>query len=136
MRYAVLGLLLFVLAAAGGVAGLVVADVTLDEMRDVVIIVYGAMGVLLLVALSHRRARPLAGGAHAHPAPSATCWRTRCDPPSTRSAPTARNVRGASEFVADAAVHPLIRVLSVGRGMRRGARHRHRHHTQTAMRRR
>ena len=33
---------------------------------------------------------------------------------------TARNVRGTSEFVADAAVHPLIRVIAVGRGVRRG----------------
>ena len=119
MRYAVLGLLLFVLAAAGGVAGLVVADVTLDEMRDVVIIVYGAMGVLLLVALIIA----VLGLWLAVRMLTRTLRDLLEDP--VRPAldeirATARNVRGASEFVADAAVHPLIRVLSVGRGMRRG----------------
>ena len=119
MRYAVLGLLLFVLAAAGGVAGLVVADVTLDEMRDVVIIVYGAMGVLLLVALIIA----VLGLWLAVRILTRTLRDLLEDP--VRPAldeirATARNVRGASEFVADAAVHPLIRVLSVGRGMRRG----------------
>ena len=32
----------------------------------------------------------------------------------------ARNVRGTSEFLADSTVHPLIRALSVLRGVRRG----------------
>jgi hypothetical protein len=33
---------------------------------------------------------------------------------------TARNVRGASEFLADNAVHPVIRTVAMVRGARRG----------------
>jgi hypothetical protein len=33
---------------------------------------------------------------------------------------TAQNVRGSSEFLADSAVHPVIRAIAVGRGVRRG----------------
>ncbi|MCH8966436.1 MAG: hypothetical protein IID43_02055 [Planctomycetes bacterium] len=35
---------------------------------------------------------------------------------------TAKNVRGTTEFMADSAVRPLIRVISVARGIRRGVR--------------
>ena len=119
MGYAILGLLLFVLLLAAGVAGLVVADVTLEELRDVVIVVYGAMGILLLVALIiavlglwlavrvlTRRLSDLLDDP--------------VRPALDEIRATARNVRGSSEFIADAAVHPLIRVLAVGRGIRRG----------------
>ena len=91
----------------------------LEEARDIVIIVYGALGVLLLVVLIvvalglllavRRLTRTLIGLVD--------------DPlrlPRDEVRQTVENVRGTSEFVTDTAVHPLIRVVSVGRGIRRG----------------
>ena len=56
MRFVVIPLLTLLLVIAGGTAGLIVADVRLDEVRDFVIIIYGLMGILffligILVAL-------------------------------------------------------------------------------------
>ena len=33
---------------------------------------------------------------------------------------TIQTVRGSAEFVSDTAVHPLIRIVSIGRGVKRG----------------
>lgn len=91
----------------------------LEEARDIVIIVYGALGVLLLVVLIvvalglllavRRLTRTLIGLVDDPLRPTLDEVRQ-----------TVENVRGTSEFVTDTAVHPLIRVVSVGRGIRRG----------------
>lgn len=92
---------------------------SLEEVRDIVIVVYGAMGVLLMLAFI---------------VVSVLLWiairgLTRAvrdlldDPvrPTLEEAHRiAQNVRGTTEFVADTAVHPLIRVVSIARGVRRG----------------
>jgi hypothetical protein len=119
MRYIILGIVAFVALMAGAIAVLVVADVTLAELRDVVIVVYGVFSILLLVVMIV----VLTGLFVAVRVLSGTLTELLRDPvkptlEDLRS--SARNVRGATEFAADSAVHPMIRVLSFGRGIRRG----------------
>lgn len=119
MRWAILGVLLLIALAAAAIAGLVVSDVSLEELRDVVIVVYGALGVLLLLVLIvavlglwfavRLLTRAVVDLIEDPVRPALDDLRA-----------SARNVRGASEFVTDSTVHPLIRVLSVARGIRRG----------------
>ena len=119
MRYVLLGALLLVLLIGGAVTGLVLAPISLQELRDIVIVVYGAMGVLLLIALIvavlglWAAVRVLARTLN-------SLLEDPVRPALVELRATARNVRGTSEFVTDAAVHPLIRLLSIGRGVRRG----------------
>ena len=93
--------------------------VTLAEVRDVVVIVYGVMGVVLMLALAiaafgvwfavrtlSRSVRSLLEG---------NVKATLDDVQQT-----VHNVRGTSEFMADSAVHPVIRTIAVARGLRRG----------------
>lgn len=119
MRYRVLLAALLVALVAAAVFGLMSADVTMDEVRDIVIIAYGVMGVLLLftmmvavvgfVLIARELVRIL---------------RELIDDPVrpilNEARDTARNVRGTSEFIADSTVHPLIRTISAVRGVRRG----------------
>ena len=119
MRYLVLLAALLVALVAAAVFGLMSADVTMDEVRDIVIIAYGVMGVLLLftmmvavvgfVLIARELVRIL---------------RELIDDPVrpilNEARDTARNVRGTSEFIADSTVHPLIRTISAVRGVRRG----------------
>ncbi len=92
---------------------------SLENLRDIVVIVYGIMGVVLMLAFCIAAF----GLWFAVRALSSSVQALIQDP--IRSTledvqKTVQNVRGTSGFVADAAVHPLIRVLSVGRGFRRG----------------
>ena len=119
MRFRVLLAALLVALVAAAVFGLMSADVTMDEVRDIVIIAYGVMGVLLLftmmvavvgfVLIARELVRIL---------------RELIDDPVrpilNEARDTARNVRGTSEFIADSTVHPLIRTISAVRGVRRG----------------
>lgn len=119
MRYVVFGALAFVALVVGVIAILVVVDVTLAELRDVVIVVYAVFGILLMIALIIT----ITGLWFAVRLLTGTLSELLRDP--VRPAlddlrASARNVRGATEFMADSAVHPVIRVLSVGRGIRRG----------------
>ncbi|MDP6607086.1 MAG: hypothetical protein QF664_12640 [Dehalococcoidia bacterium] len=119
MRYVILGILAFVALVAGAIAILVVADVTLAELRDVVIVVYGVFSILLLivviVALTalYFAVRMLSNAL-------TDLLRDPVKPALEDLRASARNVRGATEFAADSAVHPMIRMLSFGRGIRRG----------------
>ena len=92
----------------------------LADLRDIVIIVYGVLGILLFLILIGvavaiflivRRLQGLIS----------ELVRENVRPTLDELNQTVHNVRGASEFVVDRAVHPVIRVLSVGRGIRRGA---------------
>ena len=92
---------------------------SLEELRDVVIIVYGAMGVLLMLVfiivtlllwLAVRRLTNAVRDLIDDP----------IRPTIEEGQRIVQNVRGTTEFVTDTAVHPLIRVVSVARGVRRG----------------
>ena len=92
---------------------------TLEQLRDVVVIVYGAMGVILFLALTIAAfglwfaVRALSRGVQA-------LIDDPIRPTLEEVRRTAQNVRGTTEFVADTTVHPLIRFVSLGRGIRRG----------------
>lgn len=92
----------------------------LADLRDIVVIVYGVLGILLflvLIGLSVavfliiRQVRRLLG----------EVVQESVKPTLEEVNKTAQNVRGASDFMVDRAVHPFIRVLAVGRGIKRGA---------------
>ncbi|MDO9444379.1 MAG: hypothetical protein Q7K37_03615 [Dehalococcoidia bacterium] len=92
---------------------------SLAELRDIVVIVYGAMGVILMLAM----AIAVFGLWFAIRSLSRSLQALLDDPirPTLEEVHrTAQNVRGTSEFMADTAVHPLIRVVALGRGVRRG----------------
>ena len=128
MRYVVLAVMLLALAGAGVVAGIVYFDlsITLAGIRDAVIIVYGAVGVLffllgivaivaLLAAL--RAASDATGGVFNESVrPAANDAREMVD--DVRG--MVKTARGGVEFVTDSAVSPVIRAVAVARGVRRG----------------
>ena len=92
---------------------------SLENLRDIVVIVYGVMGIVLMIGLCIAAF----GLWFAIRALSASVQGLIDDPirPVLREVQkTAQNVRGTTEFVADTAVHPLIRFVSIGRGLRRG----------------
>ena len=119
MRFVVIPLLILVLVIAGGTAGLIVADVRLDEVRDFVIIIYGLMGILffltgILVALGIFFAlRAVAGSGR-------DVFEESVKPSIDDVRGIVQTVRGEVEFAADNAVSPVIRVVAVARGVRRG----------------
>ena len=92
---------------------------SLDEVRDIVIIVYGGMGVLLMLAfiivsiLLWIAIRGLTRAVRA-------LLDDPIRPTLEEVQKTVQNVRGTTEFVADTAVHPLIRFVAIARGVRRG----------------
>ncbi|MDA0301700.1 MAG: hypothetical protein O2822_04165 [Chloroflexi bacterium] len=94
--------------------------VTLADVRDVVVIIYGVMGVVLMLALAIA-----AFGVWFAIRALTRQLRALLDDPVRPTLEeirkTAENVRGTSEFMSDAAVHPIIRVIAAGRGVRRGA---------------
>lgn len=116
----VLAFLALVAVVAAVIAGTVlVFEPGLEETRDRVIVVYGTMGIVLLVVLIF----VLVFIGVAISSLTGTLTRLLDDPvrPALEEVrDTARNVRGATEFVADTAVHPVIRVVSMVRGVRRG----------------
>jgi divalent metal cation (Fe/Co/Zn/Cd) transporter len=92
---------------------------SLADLRDVVVIVYGGMGILLMLAL----AIAAFGLWFAVRALSRQLRDLLDDPvrPTLEEVRrTAENVRGTSEFIADTAVHPIIRTVAMVRGVRRG----------------
>ena len=92
---------------------------SLEQLRDIVIVVYGVVGILLIAVLImvavglllsvraltkvvkdlvNDPIRPILGEVQA----------------------TAPEIRGTTEFIADSAVHPIIRVMAAGKGIKRG----------------
>lgn len=119
MRYVAIPLLILVLIVAGGTAGLIVADVRLDEVRDVVIIIYGLAGILfflvgIIVTVGIFIALRMAMGA------SRDAFDESVRPALDDARGMVHTARGSFEFVADSAVSPVIRVVAVARGVRRG----------------
>ncbi len=119
MRYLILGVVFLALLVAGATAGLVLAPISLQDLRDLVVVVYGVLGILLfaiLIVVS-------LGIWFAVQGLSSKVGELLDDPirPMLDEArATARNARGSSEFLTDAAVHPVIRVVAMARGVRRG----------------
>ncbi|MFA7249434.1 MAG: hypothetical protein WC273_07335 [Dehalococcoidia bacterium] len=92
---------------------------SLENLRDIVVIVYGGMGIVLMFGLCIAAF----GLWFAIRALSSSVQALIQDPirPTLQEVQkTAQNVRGTTEFMADTAVHPLIRFVSIGRGLRRG----------------
>jgi hypothetical protein len=119
MRYVAIPLLILALIIGGGTAALIVADVTLGEVRDFVIIIYGVMGILfflisIIVALGVFIALRAAMGA------SRDAFEESVKPGLDDVRGMVHTARGSVEFVADSAVSPVIRVVAVARGVRRG----------------
>lgn len=92
---------------------------SLETLRDLVIVVYGILGIILLLVLiavavgvffAVRRLTRSAQELLADPV----------RPTLEEVRQTVANVRGTSEFVADRTVHPVIRTVAVVRGVRRG----------------
>lgn len=91
----------------------------LEELRDIVIVVYGIMGavalfvgmvVILVVGLA---ARSLIANVN-------STLRDSVVPTLNSARDTVDNVRGAASFVSDTAVSPVIRLYSLFAGLRRG----------------
>ncbi len=93
----------------------------LESVRDWVIIIYGAVGILFFALLSIfllilvRQMRAIRRGIS-----TLVDVDENIRPTLNEAHRTAENVRGTSEFISDAAVHPLIRAVAVARGVRRG----------------
>lgn len=116
---AILLVLLVLAIAAGTGAGIWFWSPSLEEFRDLVIVIYGGVGILLLLALLLLvvvlilAVRGLTN----------TVRDLLDDPikPTLHEVrQTAQNVRGSTEFVTDTAVHPVIRLVAMGRGVKRG----------------
>ncbi len=113
--------LLIVAAIAAAVWALVtgVVEITLDEARDTVIIVYGVLGIVFfLIAIGAALAiffavRMLTGLAK-------DAYEESARPLVDDVRGTVQSVRGSVEFVSDQAISPMIRVIAVARGVRRG----------------
>ena len=92
---------------------------SLETVRDLVIVVYGLMGIvvffLLIVVLFlvFMMLRGIRGSIR-------DLIEDPIRPTLQEVQKTAQNVRGTSEFVADTAVHPVIRTVAAVRGIRRG----------------
>lgn len=92
---------------------------SLADLRDLVVIVYGVLGVVLflvLIAVSVAAFFVVRSLSRAIKAVVEDPIRPTLD----EVRHTATNARSASEFYADHAVHPLIKVVAGVRGIRRG----------------
>ena len=113
--------LLIVAAIAAAVWALVagVVEVSLDEARDAVIIIYAVLGIVFfLVAIIAALAiffavRMLTGLAR-------DAYEEQARPLIDDVRGTVQSVRGSVEFVSDQAISPMIRVIAVVQGVRRG----------------
>ena len=113
--------LLIVAAIAAAVWALVagVVEVSLDEARDAVIIIYALLGIMfflvaIIVALAIFFAvRMLTGLAR-------EAYEEQARPLIDDVRGTVQSVRGSVEFVSDQAISPMIRVIAVVQGVRRG----------------
>ncbi len=119
MKIALILIVLAAVVAAAVAAPVIVFEPSLQESRDIVIIVVGIAGVALLLG-SLITLLLIALGIHHLSRVLRRLLEDPVRPALSEVRDTARNVRGATEFVADAAVHPLIRTIATVRGIRRG----------------
>ena len=93
----------------------------LDDVRDLVIVVYGVVGILLFLVMLFVSLLLLFAVRRLTRAVTALVD-DPIRPTLEEVRQTVQNVRGATEFAVDTAAHPLIRVVAVTRGARRGLR--------------
>ena len=113
--------LMIVAAIAAAVWALVagIVEVSLGEARDAVIIIYAVLGIVfflvaIIVALAIFFAvRMLTGLAR-------EAYEESARPLIDDVRGTVQSVRGSAEFVSDQAISPMIRVIAVAQGVRRG----------------
>ncbi len=113
--------LLIVGAIAAAVWALVSGqvEISLEEARDAVIIIYALLGILfflvaIIVALAVFFAIRMVTGL------ARTAYEESARPLADDVRGTVQSVRGTVEFVSDQAISPMIRVIAVARGLRRG----------------
>ena len=96
-----------------------VVEITLGEARDTIIIVYGLLGIIFfLVAILAALAvvvavRMITGLAR-------EAYEEQARPLVDDVRGTVQSVRGSVEFVSDQAISPMIRIIAVAQGVRRG----------------
>jgi hypothetical protein len=92
---------------------------SLETLRDLVIVVYGIMGILLFLVLI-AVAVVLLLGVRRLMRVSQDVIEDPIRPALADLRESASSVRAASEFWADNAVSPLVKVMAAGRGVKRG----------------
>lgn len=91
----------------------------LDELRDLVIVIWGILGIivllvtLLVVILVGFAARGLLSGLN-------TVVKTQLSPTLDSARAVVDDVRGTTSFITDTAVSPFIRMYGLIGGLRRG----------------
>ena len=119
MRFVLIPLVILLAVVAGGTAALIVVDVTLQEVRDVFIIIYAMMGILFFL-ISILLAFAMFFAVRVLTRIASDAYEEQARPLLDDVRGSVRSVRGGIEFVTDQAVSPVIRVVSVARGLRRG----------------
>lgn len=119
----ILATVVVLLLVAAVVLGVRWWDPSTESARDWVIIVYGVFGILFFVlgigilvailGLIWTQFRSVKRSV-------TNLIDESVRPTLTEVQRTAENVRGTSEFIADTAVNPVIRIVSITRGIRRG----------------
>ncbi len=92
--------------------------IDLETIRDVVIILYGLLGLILMLVLVIA-AVGLWFAVRSLVRQTNSLLLDPIKPTLDEAHKSVQNVRAATEFVADSAVHPVIRIVSVGRGIKR-----------------
>lgn len=116
------GLLAVGLALLGAVligALLYLLQPTFEQLRDLVVVVYGVLGALLFAILILVAVGILVAVRELTRAVTALI-EDPVKPTMNDVRATVRDIKGATEFITDNTVHPLIRVVAIGRGIRRG----------------
>ena len=119
MKVALPAVLLLILLGAVAWAIGSYFDPTLADFRDVVVIVYGTMGILLFTVLI-AVAAGLFFAVRGLSKKVEELLEEPIRPALEELRQTARNARGTSEFYADHAVGPLVKTVAAARGARRG----------------
>ena len=120
MRTVLILLAAVLVAVAAAVVGLTLwLDASVQDWRDVVIIIYGVLGILFFLA-GIVAALGIYFAIRYLVQVVADTVEDPIKPALEDAIGAARTVRGGVEFVTDSAVQPVIRVVAVMRGVRRG----------------
>ncbi len=92
---------------------------SLADLRDVVVIVYGVMGIILMLALTIA-AFGLWFAVRALSRVLQDLINDPIKPTLQEVQQTVQQVRSTTEFLSDTAVHPVVRVVAISRGVKRG----------------
>jgi hypothetical protein len=92
---------------------------SLEELRDIVIVVYGILGILLLLVLIVV-AIALWFAVRGLTRKVSQLLDDQVRPALDDARGTVANVRGTAQFISDTAVSPVIKVVAAARGVRKG----------------